>query len=464
MSTHLPQLKAQLAPEKPTPDARSAQRPSKLVLLFVSLALSGALFLTLDWIRTRTILRKLNLTPQADACQVRDPVRHHAYQPNCEAIGYWGADAYKIFTNNLGFRDEKIRDIPPTDVRPRILLLGDSFTEGKIAWRSSFVGKIAEHFPQYDFLNGGLSGYSPSNYLNTTRMVLARGIDLDEVIVFLDNSAVQLEASFYRDIDASGAVVGLERAQQHSATSWYIKFRRVVTRHFALTAQIFRFFDRVQNFLSAMVFITSGDYFGDPFDMEMSAWTYRKVNETDLFPAGYAPLGVEGGIAKEKAKMTLLWQELKERNIPLSIVIYPHLGQIAHDTADSAQVQIWREWCEGKCKRFINVLPAFFAVKDQCPRSEPGCWYPKLFVIRDIHYTAAGNSLVADEVIKSLQQNPPTKHPAAPLVPPARTSNLSREGPISPDLNALKMNTPASSPRRGCNFGEKKGSDVLQSL
>ena len=107
---------------------------------------------------------------------------------------------------------------------------------------------------------------------------------------------------------------------------------------------------------------------GDAFDMEGAAWTYRKVNETDPYPAGYAPLGVEGGIAKEKAKMTLLWQELEKRNIPLSVVVYPYPAQVVHDTVDSRQVRIWREWCEGKCKRFISLFPAFLAVKEQCPR------------------------------------------------------------------------------------------------
>ncbi len=414
MSTNLPELKTELKEEGPAPNRRAGERPSKVLLLLASIALSALLFLALDWFRTAAIMRTRNLTPQADACQVRDPVRHHAYLPNCAATGYWGADAYKIFTNNLGFRDEKIREVPLTDPRPRILMLGDSFTEGKIAWRNSFVGKIAGYFPQYDFLNGGLSGYSPSNYLNTTRMVLAKGVDIDEVIVFMDNSAVQLEAAFYRDIDASGAVAGIEREQQHSATSWYMKFRRWFTRHFALTAQIFRFFDRAQMLLVRHGFYhLPGDYFGDPFDMEMSAWTYRKVNETDRFPAGYAPLGVEGGIAKEKAKMTLLWRELQKRGIPISVVVYPHLGQLAHDTAEPRQVQIWRDWCEGKCKRFISVFPAFLAVKEQCPPSEPGCWYPKLFVIRDIHYTAAGNALVADAVIQSLTEEPPAKRPEA---------------------------------------------------
>ena len=87
-------------------------------------------------------------------------------------------------------------------------MLGDSFTEGKIAWRDSYVGRIAAHFPQYDFLNGGVSSYSPSNYFNVARMVLAAGYDIDEVIVFIDISDVQDEATFYQDADASGAVTG----------------------------------------------------------------------------------------------------------------------------------------------------------------------------------------------------------------------------------------------------------------
>ena len=78
-------------------------------------------------------------------------------------------------TNSLGFRDKKIREVPLTDPRPRILILGDSFAEGKVAWSKSFVGRIADHFPQYDFLNSGLAGYSPSNYLTTAQMVLDKG-------------------------------------------------------------------------------------------------------------------------------------------------------------------------------------------------------------------------------------------------------------------------------------------------
>jgi hypothetical protein len=85
------------------------------------------------------------------------------------------------------------------------------------------------------------------------------------------------------------------------------------------------------------------------------------------------------------------------------------LAQLVHDTPDNRQVQILRQWCAGKCKRFITVLPAFFAAKEQCPSGEPGCWYMKYFVFGDIHFSAAGNALVADAVIQSLTEDPANK-------------------------------------------------------
>ena len=74
-------------------------------------------------------------------------------------------------------------------------------------WKS----RIASRFPQYDFLNGGVESYAPSNYLNVTRQLLAARVEFDEVIVFIDISDTQDEAAYYRDLDASGAVTGPTR-------------------------------------------------------------------------------------------------------------------------------------------------------------------------------------------------------------------------------------------------------------
>ncbi len=396
-----------MRPQSPGLIAKDSISQTTIVLFLASLAFSAAAFLTFDYLYSAAIRQPAGSVGKKDNCFARDPVRHFAFQPNCSCIRPWLNNSYDFKTNNLGFRDETVRDVPPTDDRPRILILGDSASEGMTSWGDSFIGRVAANFPQYDFLNGSVEGYSPSNYLNTARMVLQKGIHLDEVVVFVDMSDVQDEAAFFHDADSSG-VVGVPK-QKLSKTGWYSNLRLGIANHLLLTNDIFEFFER--NLVKLGFYHLDAGHGGNEFDLERSAWSYRKVSETDLYEVGYAPLGVEGGIAKEKAKMTLLWEELANRAIPLSVVVYPWPGQLAHDTEDSRQVQIWRQWCEAKCKRFISLFPAFFAVKDRCGRLEPGCWYTNYFIFGDTHYNSAGDALVASVIIRSLTEIPPVKRP-----------------------------------------------------
>src|SRR5208283_3365005 len=209
-----------LMPGNVTVQSQRHQRRKKVILLLASLAFSAAAFLTMDSLYSAALRR----TRKWNSCRVSDPVLHHVFKPNCSSMDQWGKDSYQFYSNSLGFRDERVRQVPLADVQPRILMLGDSFTEGMIAWRNSYVGMIAAHFPQYDFLNGGVASYSPSNYLNVTRKVLAAGVEVDEVIVFIDISDVQDEAAFYRDVDTSGAVTHPAK-ERRTTPSWYSRWR-----------------------------------------------------------------------------------------------------------------------------------------------------------------------------------------------------------------------------------------------
>ena len=396
-----------LTEERPVTNEPAPQFGRKALLLLFTIVCCVAIFLALDWVRTAFIQRSAaRITGKGLGCfSTHDMTRVFSLRPNCSCIRAWGGERYRLMTNSLGFRDKEIRDVPLSDSKPRVLMLGDSFTEGMVAWDDTFVGKIAANFPQYDFLNGGVGGYSPSNYLNTARLALSEGVDFDEAIVFIDISDAQDEAAFYRDVDASGAVAIPQ--SHYFYRTWYSKLRMAISEHFLLTNFLV---ERVERTLVRFgVYHLDRGNNGNEFDYEKSAWTYRPISNAEPFETGYAPLGLEGGIAKEKAKMTLLWQELAKRNIPISVVVYPYPAQLVFDTSDSRQVRIWREWCEGKCKRFISLFPAFFAAKEQCPRNQPGCWYLKYFVFGDIHYNAAGNALVADVVSRSLAETPVEK-------------------------------------------------------
>jgi hypothetical protein len=400
---------------EPPAHFQSRNRAIKLLLFLVSATLSAAAFLTFDYFYTSALQGSVVSGGAQGYCFApRDPVRFFALAPNCSCIRLWGKSSYPMFTNNLGFRDDRVRDVPPTDQRPRVLILGDSHAEGMTAWEDTFVGRIAANFPQFDFLNGSMGAYSPSNYLNTARIVFEKGIEIDDVIVFIDISDAQDEAALYRDKDASGAVAIPDR--KFTANTRYSNLRQWISKHLLITDDIVEFIER--NLVRLGYYHLDRGDGGNEFDQERGAWTYRKVSDTQPFETGYAPLGLEGGIAKEKAKMDLLWQELAKRNIPISVVVYPWPTQIAHDTADSRQVRIWRQWCEGKCKRFVSLFPAFLAVKAQCPRLEPGCWYLDYFIFGDIHYNSTGNVLVAEVVTKSLSQTPPEKRVTASSASP----------------------------------------------
>jgi len=386
------------------------------VLLVIAGVFCLTLFLALDWCGTYLMHRRTGPVAMTAPCRVADPALHHAMKPNCHFVAHWGHDSFDYFTNSLGFRDESIRTVPLTDPRPRILLLGDSFTEGETAWRDGFVSKMAVQLPQYDFLNGGGPSYSPSVHLNLVRRLLDQGVQFDEVIVFLGTFDVFNEASLYRDANGGAELAGPEH--QRWNISRYAKVRFAIARNLMITN---RLVEATERFLvNHGLYHLTTDQWGDEFDLEPVAWTYRPVDETDPHPAGFAPLGVERGLAKETAKMTLLWQELQKRNIPLSVVVYPYPSQLVHDSAESRHVRMWRDWCAGKCKRFVTLFPEFFDVKDDCPRGEAGCWYLSHFIFGDMHYNAKGNALVARVVAESLEKDPPRKLEAARRIAPRR--------------------------------------------
>ncbi len=385
------------------------QRRIRLTLFLCSLLFSVGAFVAIDYAYSKVILGSAISGGPHGFCFSRDPVRAFAFLPNCSCMRPWLGSSYEFNTNSLGFRDERIREVPVTSSRPRILILGDSAPEGMTSWQDSFIGRIAANFPQYEFLNSSVEGYSPSNYLNTARMLLQKGVDFDEAVVFIDISDAQDEAAFFHDKDSSGAVA--TASQKRTKSGWYSDARLWINNNLLLTNDVFNFLE--QWLVGLGWYHLDLGHGGNEFDLERSAWTYRKVSDTEPYETGYGPLGLEGGIAKEKSKMDTLWRELQERNIPLSVVVYPWPAQIAHDRVDSRQVRIWRDWCEGKCKRFVTLFPAFFAIKSQCPRLQPGCWYLSHFIFGDTHYNSAGDAAVAEIIGKSLEETPVTKRPSS---------------------------------------------------
>ena len=91
----------------------------------------------------------------------------------------WGYEKYKIFTNNLGFKDISNRQVEFKN--KNILFIGDSFTEGVgIEYKDTYVGiidrKLKERNKNIEVLNAGVQSYSTSIYLSKIYHLIERKI------------------------------------------------------------------------------------------------------------------------------------------------------------------------------------------------------------------------------------------------------------------------------------------------
>ena len=342
----------------------------------------------------------LNHAGDLEHCRAFHPTRHHGFKPNCTSMDRHFGREVPFTTNNLGLRDQAVRSVAAIPDRPRLLILGDGQTQGPSPWDQSVVGRIAHGLPFYEVLNGGAASYAPSVYLQIVNDLTSAGYEFDEVLVFMDVSDVQDEAAFYHDRPAGG-VTGPARWADDA--QWYVRLRDVVRRHLRGTNYLV---ERLE-----MALVSAGGFhlqtvgWGAIFDGARSAWPYRKIHETGLkFPAGYAPLGEEAGLAKAVRKMDRLSAQLRSRHISLSLAVYPWPAQLAYDDRASRHLKIWREWCNTHCVRFISAYGAMFAEKDRCSEWLPGCWYRRLFIFGDTHYNDMGASLIADGVIKAFHE------------------------------------------------------------
>src|SRR4051812_39218461 len=98
-----------------------------------------AIWLTLDLIYSH--FTYVHDTPVRRA----DDLYDHGLLANVTGTISWGSARYDFHTNSLGFRDAAVRDVPMKAIVPRIVLIGDSFTEAVgMPFSDSFAGMLAQ--------------------------------------------------------------------------------------------------------------------------------------------------------------------------------------------------------------------------------------------------------------------------------------------------------------------------------
>lgn len=312
--------------------------------------------------------------------RVANPIYHHDLRPNVECTATWGPFEYPMRTNSLGFRDGEVRALDLTARAGRILLIGDSFTEGiGVPFEASFAGILrAELAPHgLEVLDAGVVSYAPIIYERKVRHLLETvGLQFARLIVCIDLSDVHDEATCYRT-DAHGAVIETDHRGVAGAFKAFVDEHTVVLKGLRRMLAAWRQPGRpdATNWRAAT---------GIP----RACWTV----DAGLF-ATFGAVGLE----RATEHMNALRDLVRAHGIAMTVVVYPWPDQVLHADLDSKHVRHWAAWCAEHAVDFVDCFPAFL---DSAESAD--ALIRRYYLPGDSHFNAAGHRVVADCILRSL--------------------------------------------------------------
>lgn len=372
----------------PPPGLSTRRRLFFSLVLVAGLGIADVAAGRLTWL---AILWTLRPSAEQAADRQRDfriahDIYHHDLLPNYDGWGWWGPVRYRMRTNSLGFRDVSTREVPLRSDTPRVLLLGDSFTEGLgVDYESSMAQQVTDWYAArgVEVLNAGVVTYAPVIYWKKVEDLLEqRRLEVDEVIVFLDISDIQDEAWFYR-LSRDGRVID---APPPSSTALDYWFRNSFTYR-TVTRTIRGVWPHPP---------LNGCGFPDASMSECQAgWTQS--------PAVRRRFGADG-LMRATGHMTELASLLRRHGLPLTVVVYPWPDHLRWQDRNSLQIRHWRRWATDENARFVELFSHFFEASDRIGVKNVLARY---FIPGDVHWTVEGNRLAADGVIRQLGVSTP---------------------------------------------------------
>jgi lysophospholipase L1-like esterase len=322
----------------------------------------------------------------------QDPEYHHGLAAKRVTTEKWGKAPYTVATNSLGFKDATARDVPLQSAAPRLMFIGDSFTEGLgVPWEHSWAGLVAKALSAQgiEVLNAGVSSYCPKTVYYKTKALLQSGLHVDNIVFFVDVSDIQDELIFNDFVPA-------DKDPDDTWTGRYVKTPQRPT--FTQFSLLYRTWLKGRNRDPWKNTVFTDPRTGESFPFnpkERESWT-----------RGPLPEWVAAGKASAAYYVTKLAALCAAHGIGFEMAIYPWPPEIEANDAHSRHREFWLRFCAEQHIACYDLHDVFFPA-DPALRKQ---LLDRDFIERDVHWNEAGHQLVAAEWLRQYRE----RHPASP--------------------------------------------------
>jgi hypothetical protein len=322
---------------------------------------------------------------------------HHGLQPDQDTWAVWGSSLYPVKTNSLGMVDSAVYEVKLETNKQRLLILGDSHSEGVgVSYNKTFSGILSKRLQEdAEVLNASCISYSPKIEYLKAKFLFEKGLKVDHIIVFIDISDMQNELVY-------GHFEPKKYSWAHEA--WYNTkfFLKKHSSIYYLTSNIINT-RQSRQFLEEAKFFNEQGMSGTPANVIDLYASFFKGYDDKVLLSNPQFHGVgewyyndrfrelaDRGIALGQDQILKLKDLCDAQNVDLSISVHPWQYQILKGNVQDYYVEKWGSFAKENDIGFINLFPLFITAQN------PVITMKMVLIAGDNHWNQFGHALVAD--------------------------------------------------------------------
>ena len=341
------------------------------------------------------------------AHRIKSYYYHHDLRPMASFYDSWGYERYKIFTNNLGFKDSSNREVQFKN--RNILFIGDSFTEGVgLKYEDTYVGIIDKELRSknidLEVLNAGVQSYSTSIYLSKIYHLLNRKkLPISDIVIMVSGGDIFDDSYKYLEIDDNFVLNHEDRKTKfminlinfYKSNTLTYQFISRVTPPKVIPTIIKQFFDDKDNLEydkeEAERLKIKNDEIDNLSFFEIKDYSY-------FFSEKEFNIWGKKGIDYSINNLKKISEICKEKNINLNILYLYEAILVLKSPNEKITKYLINKFKELEDENtnieFINNYHKSFENHYEA--------YKQLFFIRDIHFNKKGNQYIAEEILNKI--------------------------------------------------------------